>query len=214
MPIAFDEIQFPTGIGYGSTGGPRRRTEIARLGSGAEERNQLWADSLREYNAGYGVKSHDDLHAVLTFFEARAGQFRGFRFKDWPDHRSCPPLQTPSPADQTIGTGYASNASFQLTKLYVSGPQAWSRTIRKPIVGTVRVAVAGTEKTLGVDFNVDTTTGIVTFIAGHVPGNGVLVTAGFEFDVPVRFNTDYLNINLSAFQAGEIPDIPIIEIRL
>ncbi len=214
MPIAFDEVQFPTGISYGSTGGPRRRTEIARLGSGAEERNQLWADSLREYNAGYGVKSHDDIHSVLTFFEARAGQFRGFRFKDWPDHRSCPPLQTPLPTDQTIGTGDGTNPNFQLVKLYASGAQVWTRTIKKPVVGTVRVAVAGVEKTLGVDFNVDTTTGLVTFIAGHIPPNGTLVTAGFQFDVPARFNTDYLNINLSAFQAGEIPDIPIIEIKI
>jgi uncharacterized protein (TIGR02217 family) len=123
-------------------------------------------------------------------------------------------LQTPSPTDQAIGTGDDSNAAFQLVKLYISGSQAWVRTIKKPVIDTVRIAVAGIEKTLGVDFNVDTTSGTVTFMTGHIPPNGALVTAGFEFDVPVRFNTDFLNINLSAFQAGEIPDIPIIEVKI
>jgi uncharacterized protein (TIGR02217 family) len=78
----------------------------------------------------------------------------------------------------------------------------------------VHIAVDEVEQTLGIDFNVDTSSGIVTFIAGHIPPNGTLVTAGFEFDVPARFNTDFLNINLSAFQAGEIPDIPIIEVKI
>ncbi len=78
----------------------------------------------------------------------------------------------------------------------------------------MRIAVAGIEKTLGVDFDIDTTTGTITFIASHIPPNDALVTAGFEFDVPVRFNTDFLNINLSAFQAGEIPDIPITEVKI
>lgn len=211
---AFDEVQFPTGISYGSSGGPRRRTEIATLASGAEERNSLWADSRREYNAGYGVKSHDDLHAVITFFEARLGQGRGFRFKDWTDHKSCPPIQTATPIDQTLGTGNGSNPTFQLVKTYSSGGQLWTRTIKKPVSGTIRVAVGGVEKTIGVDFTIDVTTGVVTFLPGHIPGPGAAVTAGYEFDVPVRFNTDYLNINMSAFQAGEIPDIPIIELRL
>lgn len=213
MP-AFDEVQFPTGISYGSSGGPRRRTEIATLASGAEERNSLWADSRRDYNAGYGIKSHDDLHAVLAFFEARLGQGRAFRFRDWADYKSCPPLQTPSPVDQVLGTGTGAQATFQLTKVYASGAQSWTRIIKKPVAGTVRVAVAGVEKTLGTHFTVDVTTGVVTFLPGHIPGPGAAVTAGFEFDVPVRFNTDYLSLNLSQLEAGEIPDIPIIEVKV
>lgn len=213
MP-AFDEVQFPTGISYGVTGGPRRRTEIATLASGAEERNVLWADSRREYNAGYGVRSHDDLHAVLAFFEARLGQGRAFRFRDWLDYKSCPPLQTLSPTDQVLGTGTGALATFQLVKAYASGAQFWTRTVKKPISGTVSVAVAGVEKSLGTQFTVDSTTGVVTFTGGNIPDAGQAVTAGFEFDVPVRFNTDYLALNLSQFEAGEIPDIPIIEVRV
>jgi uncharacterized protein (TIGR02217 family) len=53
---------------------------------------------------------------------------------------------------------------------------------------------------------------VVTFLPGHVPGVGAAVTAGFLFDVPVRFDTDYLEVDLSAFAAGAIPSIPLIEI--
>lgn len=213
MP-AFDEVQFPTGISYGVTGGPRRRTEIAALASGAEERNALWADSRREYNAGYGIRSHDDLHTVLAFFEARLGQGRGFRFKDWLDWKSGPPLIATTATDQLLGTGTGALATFQLVKAYTSGGRTWTRTIRKPVAGTVKIAVAGVVKALGTDFTVDTTTGVVTFLPGRLPGAGAAVTAGFEFDVPVRFATDYLAVNLSQFEAGEIPDIPLIEVRV
>jgi len=213
MP-AFDEVQFPTSVSYGVTGGPRRRIEIATLASGAEERNALWADSRREYNAGYGVRSHDDLHAVLAFFEARLGQARAFRFRDWTDYKSCPPLQTHAPTDQVIGTGTGALAAFQLAKLYASGAQSWSRVIKKPVAGTVRVAVAGVEQALGSDFTVNATSGVITFLAGHLPASGAVVTAGFQFDVPVRFATDHIAINLSQFDAGEIQDIPLIEVRL
>ncbi|MFL9823430.1 TIGR02217 family protein [Rhodoplanes sp. SY1] len=213
MP-AFDEVQFPTGISYGVTGGPRRRTEIATLASGAEERNVLWADSRREYNAGYGIRSHDDLHAVLAFFEARLGQARAFRFRDWADYKSGPPLQAHAPTDQVLGTGTGAQSVFQLVKVYASGPQSWTRVVKKPVAGTVRLAVGGAEKVLGSDFTVDTTTGVVTFLPGRVPGAGAAVTAGFQFDVPVRFATDFLSVNLSQFEAGEIPDIPLIEVRI
>jgi uncharacterized protein (TIGR02217 family) len=39
------------------------------------------------------------------------------------------------------------------------------------------------------------------------------VTAGFHFDVPARFDSDFLEVDLAAFAAGEIPSIPIVEIR-
>lgn len=214
MAQPFDEVQFPPGISFGVTGGPRRRTEIARLGSGAEERNAVWANSRREYNAGYGLKSHDDLNAIIAFFEARNAQLRGFRFKDWSDFKSCPPLQTPSPTDQLLGVGDETTDTFQLVKHYTSGAVTWTRTIKKPVGGTVRVAVNGIEKEAEIHFNVNHATGAVTFTEGNLPEEGESVTAGYEFDVPVRFNTDNLSINLSFFEAGEVPDIPIIEIRI
>src|SRR5579859_1035843 len=92
--LMFHEIRFPTQISFHSSGGPERKTEIVTLGSGFEERNAVWANSRRRYNAGYGVRSLDDLHAALAFFEARLGRLYGFRFKDWSDYKSCAPGAT------------------------------------------------------------------------------------------------------------------------
>ncbi len=114
--MAFHEVRFPAGISLGATGGPERRTEIVVVGSGAEERNSHWADSKRSYNAGYGIKSANDLHEVIAFFEERRGRLHGFRWKDWSDYKSCAPAATPSAADQAIGLGDGVNASFQLAR--------------------------------------------------------------------------------------------------
>jgi uncharacterized protein (TIGR02217 family) len=212
--MAFHEVRFPAGISLGATGGPERRTEIVVLGSGAEERNSRWADSKRSYNAGYGIKRVDDLHAVIEFFEERRGRLHGFRWKDWSDYKSCPPTMGATALDQAIGTGNGVNATFQLAKTYGSAFNPWTREIKKPVAGSVCVAVAGVEKTAGTHFNVDHATGVVTFTGGNIPAMGDSVTAGFEFDVPVRFDTDRLGVNLSLIEAGSIPDIPIVEIRL
>jgi uncharacterized protein (TIGR02217 family) len=210
----FHDVRFPTAISRGATGGPERRTDVVVLGSGFEERNSRWADSRRSYNAGYGVKSVDDLHAVIAFFEERRGRLYGFRWRDHSDWKSCAPLATPAPLDCLIGTGDGLQATFQLQKTYGSPFAPWSRAVKKPVAATVRVAVAGAEKTAGIHFTADGSTGIVTFLAGSIPPAGQSVTAGFEFDVPVRFDTDKLEINLSGFQHGAIPSIPVVEVRL
>jgi uncharacterized protein (TIGR02217 family) len=212
--MAFHEVRFPTEISRGAQGGPERRTDVVVLGSGFEERNARWADSRRTYNAGYGVKSLDDLHAVIAFFEERRGRLYGFRWRDHADMKSCAPGAEPSALDQVIGTGDGTMSTFQLVKTYGSAHAPWTRAIRKPEAGSVRVAVDDVEETEGVGFSVDATTGIVTFLPGHVPGEGAAVTAGFSFDVPVRFDSDRLEINLQGFRHGAIPSIPVIEIRL
>lgn len=208
--MAFDNIRFPTDISRGASGGPERRTEIVVTGSGAEERNSRWADSRRSYNAGFGVKSLDDIHAVVRFFEERRGRLHGFRWKDHADFKSCPPQQPVSRLDQVLGTGTGSLAAFQLVKRYGSGLRDYVRTIAKPVAGTVVVAVNGVAST---NFTIDDTTGIVNFLPGSLPAAGQQVTAGFEFDVPVRFDTDQIKINLAGFAAGDIPDIPVVEVR-
>lgn len=206
----FHEVRFPTGIAFHSTGGPERKTEVVTLGSGFEARNAVWAASRRRYDVGYGVRKLDDLHSVIAFFEARLGRLYGFRFKDFADFRSCAPMQSVRATDQAIATGDGTTKAFQLIKTYTSGPASWTRTITKPVTGTVRVAVGGTEQMSG--WSLDTTTGIVTFTSA--PGLGAAITAGFEFDVPVRFDTDSLSVNLASFNAGEAPSIPIVELRL
>jgi len=206
----FHEIQFPTAIAFHSSGGPERKTEIVTLGSGFEERNGVWANSRRHYDVGYGVKTLDDLHAVTAFFEARLGRLYGFRFKDFADFKSRAPNEAVTPLDQGIGTGDGTATQFQLIKTYTFGPSSWVRTIDKPVSGTVRVAIAGVEQTSGI--SIDITTGLIAF--DSAPATGAAVTAGYEFDTLVRFDTDFLSINFSNFAAGEIPSIPLVEIRL
>jgi uncharacterized protein (TIGR02217 family) len=209
--MAFDEIRFPVEISRGSSGGPERRTEIVTTASGREERNTRWADSKRRYNAGFGVKSLNDIHEVVAFFEERRGRLHGFRWKDHADFKSCAPLDVISATDQIIGVGDGATATFQLMKRYGSGLRDHVRVITKPVAGSVLVAVDGVPT---VNFTVDTATGLITFLPGSIPGVGAQMTAGFAFDVPVRFDTDQLSINLQSFAAGDIPEVPVVEVRL
>ncbi|WP_127601004.1 DUF2460 domain-containing protein [Nitratireductor alexandrii] len=209
---AFHEVLFPSAVSFGATGGPVRRNEIVTLTSGRERRNARFADSRRSYDAGTGLRSLEDVYAVLAFFEARRGSLHGFRFRDPFDRKSCAPEQTPSALDQAIGTGDATTAAYQLVKRYGSGPDAYARAIRKPVEGTVSVAVDGVEAAAGADFAVDVTTGIVTFAPGSIPPVGLEITAGYEFDVPVRFDSEALSVSLAAFKAGQIPAVPLIEV--
>lgn len=214
MSIAgFHEVRFPLEIALGARGGPERRTEIITTATGREERNARWANSRRKFDAGYGVKTIGKLSEVVAFFEERRGRLYGFRFRDRLDWTSAEKNATPTPLDQAIGTGDGVRAAFQLTKTYGAAFAPYQRNIMKPVAGSVRVAVAGVEKVSGTDFDVDATTGIVTFRAGKIPADGAAIKAGFSFDVPVRFDTDFLEVDLSAFEAGAIPAIPLVEIR-
>lgn len=208
----FHEVRFPAPLSAGSSGGPERRTEIVTLRNGSEERNTPWRHSRRRYDAGLGIRSLDDLAEVVAFFEARQGQLIGFRWKDWADFKSCAPSARPGALDQRIGTGDGVVRVFALTKTYAPGDHAYDRPISKPVAGSVVVAVAGNVLALGVDYSVDAETGVVTLAAP--PAAGAFVTAGFEFDVPVRFDTDRIEVNVSGLVAGEIPAIPVIEVRV
>jgi uncharacterized protein (TIGR02217 family) len=212
--MPFHETRFPTDISRGAQGGPERRTDVVVLGSGFEERNSRWANSRRAWNAGYGVKSLDDLHAVIAFFEERRGKLYGFRWKDHADFKSCPPQSPIAATDQQLGLGTGAQAAFQLIKRYGADFAPWDRTIAKPVSGSVLVAVDGAPQSSGTDFSIDVTTGIVTFLPGHIPVSSAVVSAGFEFDVPARFDTDKLELDLRGFQHGAIPSIPIVEIRV
>ena len=207
--MAFHEVRFPDNISRGARGGPERRTQIVELASGDEERNASWANSRRRYDVAYGIRRADDLAAVVAFFEARNGRLHGFRYKDWADYKSGLPSQPVTPTDQLIGTGDGIVTSFALLKHYTSGAQAWTRTIAKPVAGSVRLALGGVEQMSG--WSVDTTTGVVSF--DIAPGAGVVITAGFEFDVPVRFDTDTLDVTLDIERLGTITSIPLLEIR-
>jgi uncharacterized protein (TIGR02217 family) len=210
--MAFHDIRFPANLSFGSIGGPERRTDIVTLSNGFEERNTPWAQSRRRYDAGMGLRSLDDLETVIAFFEARSGQLHAFRWKDWSDHKSCLPSGRPAADDQAIGTGDGIQRVFRLQKTYRSGAQSYVRPIRKPVPGSVVVGIEGDSKVEGVEFIVDAATGEVTFTLP--PEAGTRITAGFEFDVPVRFDIDQIQTSVASFNAGEVPKVPVVEVRL
>ena len=209
--MGFHEVRFPANLSFGSVGGPERRTEVVTLANGHEERNTPWAHSRRRYDAGLGLRSLDDVAALLGFFEARRGQLYGFRWKDWADFKSCLPSGRVSALDQVIGTGDGVATEFGLRKSYDPDGVVYHRPIVKPVSGTVLVAVAGDPQVETVDYTLDTGRGVVTFATP--PDIGTAVTAGFEFDVPVRFDTDRIQVSVASFQAGDVPTVPVLEVR-
>lgn len=209
----FHETRFPLDISIGAVGGPMRKTEIVSLVSGHEKRNTKWADSRRNFNAGFGVKSIDDLQDVIAFFEERRGRLYGFRFRDPLDYRSCKPSQVITAEDQKIGVGDGVETSFQLQKIYGAAPYGYTRRVNKPVANTVLISVDGQLQIEGDDYTIDGATGEIGFLPTSIPAVNTQITAGFEFDIPTRFETDEISINLNAFQAGEIPSIPLIEIK-
>lgn len=208
----FHEVRFPASLSFGSTGGPERRTEVVTLANGFEERNSPWAHSRRRYDAGVAMRSLDDVEALIAFFEARHGQLYAFRWKDWSDYRSCRPSGQVSHTDQVIARGDGVTRVFRLAKLYRSGEQGYLRPVTKPVAGTVRLGVGGDPLQDGVDYTVDMATGLVTLT--EVPAEGDSVTAGFEFDVPVRFDTDRIQVSVASFRAGDVPNVPVVEVRV
>jgi len=208
----FHEIRFPANLSFGSVGGPERRTDVVQLANGFEERNTPWAHSRRRYDAGVGMRSLDDIETLIAFFEARRGQLHGFRWKDWSDFKSCAPSKEPGFRDGVIGVGDGEATEFQLMKIYRSGAESYARPITKPVADTVRAGVDEAELVQGVHFEVDTATGLITFT--DAPDAGVEVSAGFAFDVPVRFDTDSIQTSVASFQAGDAPAVPVVEIRV
>lgn len=208
----FHEVRFPTNLSLGSVGGPERRTEIVTLNSGFEERNSPWEHSRRRYDAGVAMRSLDDLDLVLAFYEARRGQLYGFRWKDWADFKTSVSSQEPVFEDQEIGVGDSLTTEFQLSKNYISGDATYCRAVSKPVLHTVLVGIEGVEVFEGEHFDCDYATGVLTFY--EAPSEAARVSAGFYFDVPVRFDSDRLEMSVASFHAGEIPNVPVVEVRV
>jgi len=201
--MAFVEVCFPTDIAYGSAGGPEYSTDIVITSGGYEQRNINWSQARAKYNVAHGVKTQAQLDALIAFFRARKGRADGFRFKDWSDYKVTA---------QVIGTGNGANKIFQLVKTYSSGGVNETRTIAKPVANTLKIYVNAVLKTAGTDYTLDSTAGKITFATA--PASGAAVTADFEFDVPVRFDTDRLSATLDAYGVNSWNDIPLVEVRV
>jgi uncharacterized protein (TIGR02217 family) len=200
MADDFHEVQFPTDISYGSSGGPEFSTEVIQLGSGHEKRQQNWQYPRERWNVAYGVKDESLLRLLIAFFYARKGRAIGFRFKNHDDYTGV---------GEEIGTGDGSTDEFQLVKTYESGGETLVRKICKSVVGSVHIYIDSVEQFSG--WSVDNTTGLVSFTSP--PSSGEVITADYEFDVPMRFDTDHLPVNMSTYRARSA-DVPIVEVRL
>ena len=201
---AFADVPFPIALGREASVEPAFSTAIVTTAGGAEQRNADWADARLRFDAGPGVRSEADVHELLAFFRARRGAAVGFRFRDPFDHSSNGMTGMPGAADQAIGIGDGVRTRFPLIKSY----ESQVRRITRPEAGTVRVAIDGEELADGWTLGEK---GMIEF--DDAPANGAAVSAGCRFDVPVRFAEDRLSLNRATFLAGEMPSVPLIEIR-
>jgi len=201
--VAFNETRLSDDVERGAEGGPGFKTGITTRASGFETRLEEWSTTRGEWSIGYGIQSKTDFNKVLDAFYAQRGRLSGFRFKDWSDFEL---------ADQTIGTGDASKTVFQIFKRYTFGAVTFDRDLRKIVSGTVVIKLDTVTQADPADFSIDLNTGLVTMVVA--PGVGADLTAQVEFDVPVRFDIDSLGIAMTVFNAGGIPNIPIVEIKL
>src|SRR5512134_1456897 len=198
---AFHEVRFPPEISYGASGGPGYLTTVVATASGHEHRNANWGAARGRWDVASGLRDRAHVAVLIAFFRARKGRAYGFRFKDWTDYQGLA---------QVLGTGNGSLKTFQLVKNYSSGGVIEARTIAKPIASTVKIYRNGVLATSGV--STDSTTGLVTFTTA--PASGVIVTADFEFDVPVRFDTDQMDVTIETYNLGTWGQVPIVEIRV
>lgn len=221
--MAFHEVTFPDEIGYGSSFGPSYRTLITVLPSGVEQRVSRYGGAGRHrFELGYGERSRDEISAIKRFVILRQGAAHGFRIRDWTDYNSTQDGRDAGQGgtdaafdDQIIGATDGATTQFQLKKTYTDGvaPDI-ARNITKPR-GTVLLGTNGTQRTLGTDFSVDSTTGIVTLSAALAATTGHDVTAGYDFDVPVRFSQgfdEWAQLSIDDFDSTSAPDLSAEEI--
>ena len=200
--MTIDAVRFPEIVESGMVGGPEWSTAIAEMTSGAEQRNAQWSMPRYKWNIGTGIRDQDAIDDLLDFFNARMGRLYGFLFKDWSDYAAT---------DQNLGTGTGALTTFQLRKAYTSGGRTLYRKITRPVAGTVTVKVNGVTVVSSGNWSISTTTGLITF--NVAPTNGHAVTASFEFDVPVRFDSDHFPVTLEAVDVGQVADLSIVEVR-
>ena len=200
----FHDVQFPMQLALGAIGGPERRTEVLALASGREVRNANWSRSRRRWDIGGAITNLARLQSLIDFFEARSGPLFGFRFRDPLDFSSALPGADLSHTDQDLGFGDGARTSFQLVKR----SDAYVRDVHKPVPATVRIGIDGTLVETG--WTLDASSGTVTFATP--PTDGALISAGFEFDCAVRFESDQIQAVIEAFGAGRVASVGLIEI--
>jgi uncharacterized protein (TIGR02217 family) len=214
MSATFHEVQFPPSISQGAVGGMRFNTSIIALSSGAEHRNVNWSKSRGTWDVKHGLKTQEDIEALIDFFAARNGKAYAFRFKDWGDYRV--PRWRDTPGDMfPIPVFFTTNAvtrTFQIVKVYSDAAASYTRVIQKPVAGTLQLLKDGLPWLSG--WSVDTTTGIVTITDASVYGaSGHVIAGACEFDVPARFDTDDMQVTTTTSEIFAWESIPVVETR-
>lgn len=210
IPSFVDE-RIPFEVERGARGGPGFNTTVTLLSSGFEQRNADWVLARAQYNIGFGVTTKQLYEDILDFFFARHGRLVGFRFRDWSDYEL---------ENGEIGVGDGVRTQFQIVKLYGIGEGSfYIRPIQKISTGASPdffrdpvITLNDVAQVEGTDFTLDVNTGVLTFT--NPPPSGAVVRATLDFDVPVRFDTDEIDVVLNWEDAGFIPALPIIELRI
>lgn len=207
-------VRLPEEIEQGSQGGPQFNTTVLQLAGGGEKRNIEWQYPRVQWDISYGVTSPELLNEVKDLFYVCFGKGYGFRFKDWSDYLIGTKW---SGAPQSIAVGTGAATVFQIIKKYtvtdVDGVTTYTATrkISRPVSGTLKVYVDGVLKTETADYTVNYNTGQITFLSA--PANTKVISVDLEFDIPTRFDTDILKLNLIWVGAGSVPPINVIELR-
>lgn len=196
--MSFLEIKFPDSISFNSSTILEFNTTVITSKNGKEFRNVNWNNNKMKFNIINGIKTKTELDEVIKFFRNVKGKAYGFRFKDWTDF---------SATNQQIGIGDGETKEFQLIKTYTINGNTYTRKIKKLVISTIKVFLDGVETN---DFSIDLTNGLITFEVA--PSDTTIITANFEFDIPVRFNTDLLEITMDSINSGKIKDLELIEI--
>ena len=203
---SYDDVPFPLAIGAHATMSVGFFTQIVTSASGYEQRNAQWTNARMRFDAGLGVRSEADIIALINFFRARRGSAAAFPFRDPMDFSSDRMAGQPGATDQLLGNGDGLLTEFAIVKTY--DPALPGRRITRPVPTSVRVSVAGTEMTSGWSLG---PLGLIQFEAA--PSIGSEIRAGYLFDVPVRFETDSLDISLGSFRSGAVPTVSLIEVK-
>jgi uncharacterized protein (TIGR02217 family) len=204
---AFDEINFPIEIGARAEVSASFSTQVITTLSGHERRNADWADAQLSFDVAPGIRSETELQTLIAFFRARMGPAIGFRFTDPLDHSSNGTAAPPTMNDQILGTGNGVSTVFPLVKHYGVAPGNQTRRITRPVAGSVVVAINGVATSAWQL----AAKGVVQF--DIAPPAGAIISAGYLFDVPVRFADDRLDVGRATFAAGDIASVILVEIK-
>lgn len=192
------DYRFPSDIALGAVGGPEFHTDIIQTPEGQEQRHIKRPQPRARYRLAYGLKNLEQLDQLRALYYLCKGRAFGFKFQDPLDHAAL---------NQHIGTGDGEKTTFQFNKTYrLDEASAFTRKITQPHQEGLQVFLDGE---IAEEYELQKQ-GIIVFEIP--PEEGVKITASFKFDVPVRFDTDFLAQKIEGPNAALIDDIQLIEL--